>query len=156
MTTTDVDTSYDQFWDTYKTLHDQHFPLTLTRFNKNVHKISDFMTYGLLTSRRTKLHLHKIALDNQTQDNWDKYRTYRNIYNKLTRLSKTLHYEEHLKTHANNPKKTWDTLKELTTGRTTQVKIDKIRAGNQIVTDNLTMANEFNSFFTSAGRNIYN
>jgi len=156
LTTTDVNTCYNTFWDTYKTLHDQHFPLKITKFNKNLHKISDFMTKGLLTSRLTKIHLHKTSLDNPTQDNWTKYRTYRNTYNKLTRASKKLHYENHLKTVAKNPKKTWDTLKELTTGKTTQVKIDKIIVNDQVITDNLTMANEFNTFFTGAGKNIYN
>ena len=52
---TDVDTCYDQFWQIYSKLHDHHFPLTTTKFNKNIHRISDFMTTGLLISRSTKL-----------------------------------------------------------------------------------------------------
>ena len=60
--TIDVDSCYDQFWKIYTNLNDLHFPLTSVKFNKNFHKISDFMTLGLLTSRATKLRLHKIAL----------------------------------------------------------------------------------------------
>ena len=154
--TTDVDTCYDTFWNTYNFLHEQHFPLTTTKFNKNFHKISTFMTPGLLTSRRTKIHLHHTALTDNTQDNWDKYRTYRNLFNKLIKASKRQHYDNHLKTHAKNSKKTWEILKELTTGKTTQVKIDKIKVNGEVITDNRKMANAFNAFFTEAGKNIYN
>ena len=60
--TNDVDECYDQFWKIYNDLHDHHFPLTTSRFNKNIHKISNFMTTSLLISCNSKLKLHKVAL----------------------------------------------------------------------------------------------
>ena len=60
--TTDVNSCYDQFWKIYSDLHDLHFPLTSSRFNKNIHQISDFMTPWLLVSRTNKLKLHRVAL----------------------------------------------------------------------------------------------
>ena len=129
--------------------------LTTTKFNKNYHKVSDFMTTGLLISRRNKILLHKTALVTNTHDNWTTYRNYRNLFNKTIRASKKLHYESKLATNAKNPKKTWDILKELTTGKTTHNNIDKISADNQIITDRNAMAEEFNKFFASAGRKVY-
>ena len=40
----------------------------------------------------------------------------------------------------------------MTTGRTTKVNIDKIVVDKQIVTDQKTMAEEFNNFFSQAGK----
>ena len=155
LVTDNVEDCYDNFWDTYNTLHNLHFPLTTTKFNKNYHKVSDFMTTGLLISRRNKILLHKTALVTNTHDNWTTYRNYRNLFNKTIRASKKLHYESKLATNAKNPKKTWDILKELTTGKTTHNNIDKISADNQIITDRNAMAEEFNKFFASAGRKVY-
>ena len=152
---TDTDTCYDKFWDIYKLLHDQHFPLTTTKFNKNIHKISEFMTPGLLISRKRKLELHKNALVDNSHDTWTTYRTYRNLYNKTTRASKKLHYENTLRQNAMNPKKTWDTLRELTTGKKTTPKIDKLTVDNLTITDPLQKADAFNRFFTQAGKRIY-
>ena len=55
----DVDPSFDSFWTIFKQLFDICIPLTTKKFNKNCHKISDFMTQGLLNSRKTKLSLQK-------------------------------------------------------------------------------------------------
>ena len=156
ISTNNVDNCYDEFWESYKLLHDQHFPLTSCKFNKNIHKISDFMTTGLLTSRRNKIKFHKIALLSDNIDDWTTYRQFRNLFNKVVRASKKHHYVSELNKNRKNPKKMWDTLKELTVGRTTQITIDKIKVDNITVTDPSKMANEFNKFFTEAGKKIYN
>ena len=152
--TNDVDSCYDQFWKIYTDLHDLHFPLTSVKFNKNFHKISDFMTVGLLTSRATKLKLHKIALTDNVPFNWQQYRTYRNVFNKTVRQSKKLYYLANIERNAKNPKKTWDILRELTTGKKEQPPIEKIKSNGLILTDPPKIANEFNTFFTRVGRNI--
>ena len=105
--TNDVDTCYDQFWKIYTDTHDHIFPLTTSRFNKNIHKISDFMTTGLLISRSNKLKLHKIALTDNAPYNWQQYRAYRNIFNKVVKLSKKIHYLNSIERNAKNPKKLW-------------------------------------------------
>ena len=154
--TNNVDQGYDIFWDHYKTLHDLHFPLVTQKFNKNFHKIADFMTSGLLTSRRNKIRLHKIALTNNNSNSWTTYRTYRNIFNKTLRASKKLYYELKLSENSRNPKKTWDILRELTNSKNSKTMTDKIVVNNATITDETEMANEFNKFFTQAGKNISN
>jgi hypothetical protein len=47
-----VNSSFDKFWEIFNTLYDLHFPLKNVKFNKNVHKINNFMTKGLLVSRK--------------------------------------------------------------------------------------------------------
>ena len=154
--TNNVDECYDQFWKIYSELHDTNFPLTTAKFNKNIHKISDFMTMGLLISRTNKLKLHKVALTDNVPFNWQQYRTYRNIFNKTVKLSKKLHYQTNIERNSKNPKKTWDILRELTSGRKEQTPINKLKVGNKTLTDPTSISNEFNSFFTSVGRGIAN
>ena len=86
-------------------LHDLHFPLTSSRFNKNIHQISDFMTPGLLVSRNNKLKLHRVALTDNVPYNWQQYRTYRNISNKMVKISKKLYYLANIERNIKNPKK---------------------------------------------------
>ena len=85
---TETDDCYNKFWSLYSTLFDLHFPWVTSNFNRNVHKISNFMTVGLLTSRKTKLKLLKLSLTVPSEENRNKYKQYRNIYNTLMRASK--------------------------------------------------------------------
>jgi hypothetical protein len=99
----DVDVCYDIFWDKFKLLYDMRFPVVSVKFNKNYHKVSDFMTTGLIVSRRTKISLLKLSITVNTNENVLKYKQYRNLYNKLVRLSKKLFIEDQVK---KNKKKT--------------------------------------------------
>jgi hypothetical protein len=106
-----VDVCYDLFWNQFKTLYDLHFPVVTSRFNRNFNKISDFMTKGLLVSRRTKINLLKRSLTEPTEQNKLKYREFRNLYNKLLRIRKKSHLQERLNKCQKNPKKTWEILR---------------------------------------------
>ena len=61
---TDTDECYDKFWSLYTELYDLHFPWVTVKFNRNLHKISEFMTQGLLVSRRVKIELLKTSITN--------------------------------------------------------------------------------------------
>ncbi len=69
---------------------------------------------------------------------------------------KQLHYESSLTKCQKNPKKTWEILKELSTGQNNTAKIDKIKAGDKLITNNMDIAENFNSFFTEIGKNPSN
>lgn len=152
----DVDLSYHHFWNTFKPLLDTCIPLTNTRHNKNIHKINKHMTLGLLTSRNTKMKLHKLALTTPTQANISKYRAYRNTYNRLIRASKKHYFETELAKAKKNPKKTWGLLNEALNKGNSKPKIEKIITDNGEITDKLDIATEFNTFFAGAGRAVYN
>jgi hypothetical protein len=109
---TDVDLAYECFFRDFKTLFDLNFPPIAKKFNKNFHKVNEFMTSGLLVSRRTKLALQKKSIASPTVTNISAYKNYRNIYNKLLRASKKLYFDNNLKKAQKNPKKTWSLLKE--------------------------------------------
>ena len=95
-----------------------------------------------------------MALTVKVPFNWQQYRAYRNIFNKTVKLSKKFHYQSNTEQNIKNPKKTWDILRELTTGKKDQTPIEKIKIDGKFITDPTQIANEFNSFFTRVGRNI--
>ena len=151
---TDVDNCYNTFWAEFVSLFDIYIPETEKKFNKNFHKISDFMTGGLLNSRRTKLSLQKKSIIDPSPVNVNHYKQYRNLFNSLVRASKKLHYAKKLNENAKNPKKLWETLNELTTGNNKPSSVDKILANGKVISDKMGMAEEFNKFFTEAGTKI--
>jgi potassium voltage-gated channel Eag-related subfamily H protein 8 len=151
----DVDLSFDTFWDVFNTLFNLHFPLTKFNFNKNKHSKNDFMTAGLLISRAHKLELHKKSLIDPAQFS-NRYKEYRNIFNSLIRASKKLHYDAKFSLHANNPKKIWNLLNEISGVKKVcnGTNIPYIEVNGNTINSPQDIANEFNSFFVTAGKNI--
>jgi hypothetical protein len=84
-----------------------HFPVKKIKFNSKYHKINQFMTAGILISRRNKFDLQKKALSNPVSY-MQMYKNYRNMYNSVVRASKKLYIEENFKKYQKNAKKTWD------------------------------------------------
>jgi hypothetical protein len=78
LTEINVNASYDKFWEIYNNLYETHFPWVTHKFNKNLHKICNFMTPGLLQSRRTKLELRKKSLTDPSPLNLTNYKNFRN------------------------------------------------------------------------------
>jgi hypothetical protein len=64
---------------------------------RNYVKINDFMTSGLLVSRRKKNYLYKKQLVSPTAGNVQSFKNYRNLYNAVLHKSKKMYYEDVLK-----------------------------------------------------------
>ena len=149
-----INSSYENFWNQFKILYEKCFPLENKRFNKNIHKIQTFMTKGILKSRATKLKLHKIAIVNPSIENGNNYRIYRNLFNKILRASKKLHYVKGLHKAQKNPKETWSLLKDALNMKQENPKIKQLNVNNKIINDSTEIANAFNNFFTKIGNEI--
>ena len=104
--------SFDLFWNSFSTLYNLHFPVKKSNFNKNFHKIQDFFSKGLLTSRHTKLSLYQDYLSSRNPLKFEIYKNYRNLCNKLIREAKILYYEKKLEPSKSCPKKLWGFLYE--------------------------------------------
>jgi len=83
----DIDEAYDEFWSSYTVLYNRNFPLKNRRFNKNVHKIQQFMTIGLLTSRKSKNVLFKTSIAFPTAENIAKYKNFKSVYQRVVRAA---------------------------------------------------------------------
>ena len=74
---------------------------------------SPWMTKGLLKSSKKKQRLYTKFLKNKTYENENKYKKYKNLFEKLKKQSKKHHYNELLRNSVGNSKKTWDIMKEI-------------------------------------------
>ena len=112
------------------------------------------MTKGLLTSRITKIKLLKLSAKLQTSVASEAFRRYKNIYNSVLRASKKLYYKDQLKNNCKNPRKIWELIKEVSTGKKSTSSIEKLQVDGKIVEDKQEIAEHFNKFFAKVGKEI--
>ena len=83
----------------------------------------------------------------------DNYRRYRNTLTKIIREAKKICTYNELQMA--NPKKTWNILKELTTGPPKDSTVsDVFKTGKGLVSDESEIAQGFNTFFTDVGKQL--
>jgi hypothetical protein len=153
---TNVDEAYEEFWNIYKELYNSKFPLKRIRFNKNKHKIHNFMTNGLLISRNRKKILHSASISDPSAQNKQLYKNYKTVYQRVIRGAKKLYFTSKLRDNAGNPKKTWQTLNEIL-GKSRSTESVKSLNINDVSSSNpAEIANHFNTFFTAVGQQISN
>jgi Reverse transcriptase (RNA-dependent DNA polymerase) len=150
----DVNAALNNFLDIFLTLFELHFPLTKKKFNRNYDKINEFMTNGLLTSRRKKNFLFKKQLARPSVENIQAFRNYRNVYNAVLRKSKKMYFEHVLKKFKTKPKKLWDILNTANGGCKSKSTIKEIEKDNTLYTKDNDIAEIFNDFFTEVGQKI--
>jgi hypothetical protein len=151
----DTDTSFNTFWNIFKSLYDEHFPEIKVKFNINKHKLNGFMTDELLEARMNKVKSHKVALLSKSLEDKNTYINNRNAYNTLLRQSKQKYYADNLNKNTHNAKRTWQLLKEAANLNKDRAKIDKIKNNDgTLLTDSGEIADEFNDFFTKIGVEI--
>ena len=147
--------AFNIFWDLFSTFFNLHFPIKKANFNRNFHKLNNFMTTGLLNSRRNKLELYKSYLADKSDHNYLTYKRYRNLYNKLLKASKKLYFETEINKNQKDPKAMWKLLNEsINRSSSKSCVINEINVNGLNLTDPTEMANEFNIFFSQIAHKI--
>ena len=109
------------------------------------------MTPGLLKSRKRKLYLARSARNGDAIAK-QSYKTYRNIYNKLVRLSKKLFFKQKIHNSKHNKKALYNILYEATGINSNKSEdIEKIEVDSKLIEDNEDIASHFNTFFSNIG-----
>ncbi len=93
---------YDDFTDTFFSLYDISFPLLKKTVNRNNHSFNPWLTKGLLTSRQTKIKLCKLSVSYPFEPHISNFKKFRNLYAKVLRASKKLHYQHILNKYQSN------------------------------------------------------
>jgi hypothetical protein len=150
----DPNVALDNFTLTFKANHSAFFTKKERRFNKNIDKKEKWMTKGLLTSRLKKFELSKICSHTPTPDNVTRFKLFRNMYNRLIRISRKMFFEEQLSANKNNLRKTWQILNDALNISKNKQKISQLTIDNNLISDPIVIANKFNEFFTSVAGEI--
>ena len=150
----DVNEAFDSFWTVFNDLYKLNFPQVKVKFNRNIHKINQYMTNGLIISRAKKLELYKKFLKERNIEASNKYKKYRNLFNTLVRQAKKSYFNENFDKCKKDPKKTWDLLKEAANLKKPNSNIEKLISDNTPITDPGQIAEQFNNFFVKIGPEI--
>jgi len=156
-----ADDDYNTFLKTFNTLYDECVPLKKCTGNKRKEPMSPWITKGLLKSINKKNLLYKQYIHSPTQKNLQKFKTYKNKLNVLTRKAKRKYYFSKFERNKNNMKQTWNTINDIIGRGKKQSSQSKFtdEYGN-VLTDPTDIANGFNDFFVNVGpklaSNIHN
>ena len=100
------------------TAYEKHFPNKRVKVNKYKHKLSSWITSGLIKSIEFRDKLYK-RLKTCPQDNPEHNRmennlkTYNGYLKQCIRFAKRQHYVHEFTKYKNDIRKTWDTLKDI-------------------------------------------
>ena len=81
------------------------------------------------------------------------FKTYRNITNKLTKISKGNYYQKYFHEHKKNMLKNWDGIKSIINITKKEKKnINRLKVDDQQATDPFLISNYFNKLFTTIAK----
>jgi hypothetical protein len=91
----------------------------------------------------------------QSEFHVQNFKNYRNLYNKVVKLSKKLFYQQELKKYQCDAKKTWEILrKAINNVKQRDNSIQHIVKNGNKIFDPLSMAQEFNLFFVNVAKDV--
>ena len=135
----------------------KHMPYKIVTFNKRKHKKPAWITKGILRSIKYRDNLYTFM--KMTNPNAKGYfvqkinlRTYNCILRRSIRAAKLIYYEILFNKYRNNTRKTWKTINDILSRPSKKKTLQKtFREGDFKITNNVEIANKFNSFFTNIG-----
>ena len=147
--------SYNIFLERFIKIYDQAFPERKIEI-KQKNLSSPWISKGLRKSSKRKQHLYEKFLKQRSDKNYEIYKIYKNLFEKLKKQSKKLYFQNELKQYENNIKNTWNAMKAVT--GESEICNDKFPKSLSIhkeeITDKKFIADTFNKFFINAGSNL--
>ena len=143
----------NKFLKKWNILHDKYFPLI--RLSRKKANDKCWITNGIKKSIKNKNNLFHIQLNNNTKENINIWKTYRNKLNKIIDKAQIMFYKEQINLHSNSNKGLWNTLGSII--RNNQNKknpINSLKVNNKIIQNPKDIAEIFNNFFCKIGPNL--
>ena len=159
--TNDVNIAYTNFFTSYTKMIDTYLPLKTVRFSKYKHKISPWITPGLLKSLKTKEKMYLKMLSARNTANFEsnkaKYEIYTSIYNKTIKAAKKLYWANRFEYVKSDIKQTWQNI-NLVLNQTKGKKDfpSNFVYNNKLLTNETEISNGFNDYFVDIGKTLAN
>ena len=115
-----------------------------------------WLSNGLIKSIKTKNQLYVKYLRRPTLTNHLLYKQFRNKLNMLMRRVEREYYDKELLIHKNNLRKSWEIIKYVINKKKNIDLPDKFNIGDDMVTDKLEIAFNFNNFYVNIGKKLSN
>ena len=149
----DVNTAYQVLTNNITEVIDIFAPLQTVTLSKKKYIRDPWITKGIRKSSLTLDKLYKKKLRQPPEHlSHTKYRSYRNLINRVKRSAKQKYFSDLLEKHKNSIKHTWRVLKPIIGQTKDQNDIsDNFMIDSTRVDDTNRIANEFNSYFANVG-----
>ena len=153
----DVNIEYNKFEKIILNAYNKHFPMRKVKVNKHRHKLSEWITTGIIKSieHRDKMYkrLKMLPSDSTEQQQMKlSLKTFNSYLNKCIRAAKKDYYHREFLKYKHNIRKTWDTLKTVLGKNKCKSESPSYFLNNdEIISGNTNIANKFNEYFTKIG-----
>lgn len=123
--------------------------------NKKV-RLKPWITPALLVSIRNRDRLHKLHILNPNNIiARQNYKNYRDQLSRMIKITKSTYFKQKLTEINNDPRKTWELIKQATNVERSNSSISILKKGdNYEITEQGDIANELCGFFSSVGANL--
>ena len=85
---------------------------------------------------------------------WAKYKKLRNTINNNIKTSKASYYSNAFSQSRCNSRKTWQTIKDLTSRRTNNTTLRELKLNGSIISNSSELSNAFNDHFSAIGSRL--
>jgi hypothetical protein len=155
----DVNASYSEFLNIFSENYDHHIPLVTRKFNKYRHRTEPWITTGILTSlkKRDKMHSKMMKQRNPAakQAAELEYKSFKNILNKIIKLSKKTYWNDLLAGHQNDVKTTWKCINQIMGKSKQKFNFpESLHLNNKTFSSPQAIATGFNDFYTNIGPDL--
>ena len=154
---TDPNPGYDIFERIALSAYEKHFPNKRVKMNKHKHKLSPWITTGLIKSIEFRDKLYK-RLKSCPQDSSEHNRmeynlkTYNGYLKQCIRTAKREYYVHEFTKYKNDIRKTWDILKDIINTKKSKSDFPPYFTDLGIkISGSKTIADKFNEYFTKIG-----
>jgi hypothetical protein len=146
-----LDNPTKKFYEIFNSAFDLACPISSKKPNRNSIRYEPWMTQGLMISRKRKNKLiHSKTLSTETKK-------YRNIYNRLVRTAKKLHFINLMKSNFRNPKKIWEeTNAFINRDKKRDRCISELNTDSGLTSCPKKMAMTLNEYFNKIGSSLAN
>ena len=134
METDDTNEKYDIFHRHIHTVLDKYAPLKKLSRNQTKQLYKPWMTKGMKKSIKLKNLYRKNFMKTYNQSWYTKYKKYRDKFNSIIHLCKTIHYKLYFHNVGDNSRKIWDGINEIISKR-------KLKQSPINIINNLYLAN---------------
>ena len=158
----DPNVNYIQFEQTLIQAKERIFPAKRVKFNRYKHHCQKWMTEGILTSIKFRDKLYKNYINSpigslQQQASKINLNSYNKILKRSIKEAKKLHYSRLFLNYNSDMRATWKSINSvLGRNNTPSTYPDYFVINDNSVSDDQTIANSFNNYFTHIGENLAN
>ena len=146
----DVNDALGVWQDLFKNVCDVHAPIKDKLVKGS--KLPEWINNDFIKLSKQRDYFYKKAHKTNDPSDWKSAKSLRNKVNNMNKFLKKTYCDKAINDNVNNSKQLWNTIKKLIPKSKSSVQ--SVKSKNGLTTNDKEIANQFNEFFTSIGKNL--